>query len=203
MANDSREGNRILALQAKRVEDKKNQELEREAIRKKNAVNVCSIDSQFLSKTDNVDDVLTRNTVGLVTLDQYRQKRDLIQRLQDDDQAEVAKGEQKQSKKRRKKKKKKTVNTLSFGDDVAGRGQTLGAQGGDWPSSHLCNPSFRLTVDSHRPRIGPIKRRSRPRLRTSLKRTALRIRRRTALGRIHRSTPPGCPIATAQRRKTR
>jgi hypothetical protein len=146
MANDSREGNRILALQAKRVEDKKNQELEREAIRKKNAVNVGSIDSQFLSKTDNVDDVLTRNTVGLVTLDQYRQKRDLIQRLQDDDQAEVAKGEQKQSKKRRRKKKKKTVNTLSFGDDVACRGQTLGAQGGGLA---LLSP-LQPIVSSHR-----------------------------------------------------
>ena len=75
MANDSRSGGRQLVLNRQREQQLKDQEREREQIRKENAVNISTLDQQYLSRSDTVDDVLVANTVGLVTLDQYKQKK--------------------------------------------------------------------------------------------------------------------------------
>ena len=83
MANDSRSGGRQLVLNRQREQQLKDQEREREQIRKENAVNISTLDQQYLSRSDTVDDVLVANTVGLVTLDQYKQKKAVIESLQE------------------------------------------------------------------------------------------------------------------------
>ena len=83
MANDSRSGGRQLILNRQREQNLKEQERERSQIRKDNAVNISTLDQQYLSRSDTVDDVLVANTVGLVTLDQYKQKKAVIESLQE------------------------------------------------------------------------------------------------------------------------
>ena len=118
MANSSHESGRIRSLNAKREEEKKHQERQRELIRKDNQVNLGSIDEQFLARTDTVDDVLVRNTVGLVTKEEYVNKKKMIQRMQDESQADAENAAHAQKKRKKAKKKKQSVNKLSFGDDV-------------------------------------------------------------------------------------
>lgn len=137
MANNAAEGTRILALNAKREEQKKQQEREREKIRKDNQVNISNIDQQFMARTDTVDDVLVQNTVGLVTKEQYVAKRNMIQRMQDESLAEQEHRAANQKKRKKAKKKKQSVNKLSFGDDVDNMdGEDEKSEGASY--AHLC-----------------------------------------------------------------
>ena len=70
-------------MNRQREQNLKEQERERSQIRKDNAVNISTLDQQYLSRSDTVDDVLVANTVGLVTLDQYKQKKAVIESLQE------------------------------------------------------------------------------------------------------------------------
>ena len=75
MANNAAEGNRILILNAKREETKRKQQRDRDSIHEANKVRVSNIDAQFTSKTDNVDDLLVQNTVGLVSAKEFSKRR--------------------------------------------------------------------------------------------------------------------------------
>ena len=79
MANSGREANRILMLQAKQEEKKKQDEEARKKVHEENTVRIGSIDSQFEAKSTNADDILVQNTVGLVSLADYRKTKSLIE----------------------------------------------------------------------------------------------------------------------------
>jgi protein FAM50 len=120
MANNAGEGMRAQRLVQKREEEKKQQQKEREQIRKDNAIHISSIDQGFVTKIDRVDDILVQNTVGLVTLDDYRKKKELIEDLQEKERRREDKRKTLEAggKKKRKKKRKVATSKLSFGDDV-------------------------------------------------------------------------------------
>ena len=135
MANSGMEANRILRLQAKQAEEKERQAKQREQIRKENEVKIGSIDSQFESKSVNVDDMLVQNTIGLVSLAEYQQKKNLIQTLHDQEQAQEEtrkRGYEEGKRKKKKKKRKVSAAKLSFMDSEEaeeGESAATGAEG--------------------------------------------------------------------------
>eukprot|EP01043_Picozoa_sp_COSAG02_P041015 COSAG02_NODE_3366_length_6865_cov_21.795300_2_plen_333_part_00 len=122
MANSGREANRILMLQAKQEEKKKQDEEARKKVHEENTVRIGSIDSQFEAKSSNADDILVQNTVGLVSLADYKKTKSLIEaniaetELQEESRK---RGVDEGGKKKKKKKKRKVAaSKLSFGDEV-------------------------------------------------------------------------------------
>lgn len=104
-------GSRAGRLAAKRLKQQEEYNKKREQIEAKhNLINVKSMDSKFKVKKRGPEDVFKAQTVGMVTLDQYRVAKAGLAAAKD---VEKEKGK----KRKKKKKKKKKLSKLSFGGD--------------------------------------------------------------------------------------
>ena len=124
MANSGAEGIRIMQLQAKQEKKKKEMADERKKVHEENTVRIGSIDSQFNSSSTNADDMLVQNTVGLVSLADYKKTKGMIEaniaetQMQEESRKRGVDEHEDGRKKKKKKKKKVATSKLSFGDEV-------------------------------------------------------------------------------------
>ena len=143
MANSGREANRIMQLQAKQEQKKKDQAEERKKVHEENTVRIGSIDSQFEAKSTSADDMLVQNTVGLVSLADYKKTKSLIEEnLIQEQMAEESRkrgtDEHEDGRKKKKKKKKKVATSkLSFGDEVEEEEEAAAAAAAAAPKERL------------------------------------------------------------------
>eukprot|EP01135_Chromosphaera_perkinsii_P001005 Nk52_evm19s156 gene=Nk52_evmTU19s156 len=112
----SSEAGRAMAIVKKREEEKESFERQKEKISRENEKSVRDIGQKFASTYDNVGDLLIKNTVGLVTRDEFTKKRE---QLLHERELQIAKAaadsENKKSlESKKKKKKKKKAAGLSF-----------------------------------------------------------------------------------------
>ncbi|KXJ25444.1 protein FAM50A-A [Exaiptasia diaphana] len=114
----SREGQRAQALLKKREKMKEDMEARKKKIAEKNKIG--DITSKFSSQYDVVEQQLKESTIGLVTLDEMKAKRDTLVREHEKQLAaklKIDEEESKKSKREKKREKQKQAATLSFGLD--------------------------------------------------------------------------------------
>ena len=75
--------NKIKTLEKKRERDREDFLKNKQDIQKRNTISddVVSISSKFSSTIDRVEEQLKKDTVGLVTLEDFTKKKDTIQQL--------------------------------------------------------------------------------------------------------------------------
>eukprot|EP01094_Clydonella_sp_ATCC50884_P029444 TRINITY_DN9221_c0_g1_i2.p1 TRINITY_DN9221_c0_g1~~TRINITY_DN9221_c0_g1_i2.p1 ORF type:complete len:254 (+),score=81.79 TRINITY_DN9221_c0_g1_i2:149-910(+) len=112
-------GNRARRLEEQRARARADFERAKADVERQNEASVGGINARFATKSDWAEEKLKAQTVGLVSLDEFQQRRAEIE-------AEAAlykkaqEAEEKESKKKKKKKRKRNVDVakLSFGDDA-------------------------------------------------------------------------------------
>jgi protein FAM50 len=110
---DSKEAIRALQLQKRRLQQQEDMEIKKKKIEEESRM--TSIDDKFKSHYDAVEQLLRTDTIGLVTLEDMKKKRELIleQREREIAKASLAKLEEEQ-RKQQKKQKQQTEVKFSF-----------------------------------------------------------------------------------------
>ena len=109
---DSKEAIRALQLQKRRLQQQEDIEIKKKKIEEESKM--TSIDNKFKTHYDAVEQLLRTDTIGLVTLEDMKKKRELIieQREQQLAQEHRAKLEEEQAKQQKKQKQQTEVNNL-------------------------------------------------------------------------------------------
>jgi protein FAM50 len=118
---------RVRRLNAKR--DKERQEFEdsKVTMAKDSEVAVVDIAQRFATTDVTADQIFTDATTGLVSKEEYAERRELLQRIVEEQEAKRKREEERQAEERKAKKVKPSAATLSFGEEeeeeqVAGPG---------------------------------------------------------------------------------
>ena len=109
---DSKEGIRALQLQKRRQQQQEDIEIKKKKIEEDNKM--TSIDNKFKVHYDAVEQLLRTDTIGLVTLEDMKKKREqiLLQREQQLAKERKAKLDEEHAKKVKKEKQKTEVNKI-------------------------------------------------------------------------------------------
>ena len=114
MANDGKEAIRAMQLQKRRIQQQEDLTIKKKKIEEESRM--TSIDNKFKAHYDAVEQLLKTDTIGLVTLEDMKKKRELIiqQREQQLAKERNAKLEEEQERKEKKERQKNEIQKLSF-----------------------------------------------------------------------------------------
>jgi protein FAM50 len=115
---NSQEAIRAMQLQKRRQQQQEEVELKKKKIEEENRM--TSIDNKFKAHYDAVEQLLKTDTIGLVTLEDMKKKREQIiqQREQQLAKERRAKLEEEQERKEKKERQKNAIQKLSFANDL-------------------------------------------------------------------------------------
>ncbi|XP_038054501.1 protein FAM50A-like [Patiria miniata] len=114
------EAGRALQLIKKRDKQKENMEKLKQKIEQENLSKVAPISAKFTAHYDAVEQQLKSSTIGLVTLDEMKARRDVLVQEHEKELAKANSALEKVEKEKKKKKKNKVTSTLSFNLDEDG-----------------------------------------------------------------------------------
>eukprot|EP00668_Euglena_longa_P029445 GGOE01036793.1.p1 GENE.GGOE01036793.1~~GGOE01036793.1.p1 ORF type:complete len:337 (-),score=133.43 GGOE01036793.1:176-1186(-) len=111
---------RVRRLNAKR--DKERQEFEdlKLSMAKENDVKVVNISERFAATDASVEQIFTDATTGLVSKEEYAERRELLQKIVEEQEAKRKREEEERQEERRAKRKKPSLAALSFADEEEG-----------------------------------------------------------------------------------
>ena len=115
---NSKEAARALQLQKRRLQQQEDIELKKKKLEEENKM--TSIDNKFMKNYDAVEHLLKTDTIGLVTLEDMKKKRELITQQREKQLARERKAQLEEEIARREKKQtqKSQIQKLSFAEDL-------------------------------------------------------------------------------------
>lgn len=112
----SQQGERAAKLAREREAKKKEFESLKADLNQSSKVGLKDINSLFSANSTNAEDQFKASTVGLVSAEEFKKKRELMERMVEKQKKEKEKNEEKQ-KKKKKKERKKMLSALTFDTD--------------------------------------------------------------------------------------